>query len=122
VVCRGPGTHIRNLSGGNQQKVIFARISAVDPLLYLLDEPTRGVDVGAKVEVYKQIIHFAETGAAILLVSSELPELLGLSDRVLVLNGGRLVGDLVRTAATHERVLALSTEEHPAAEMVQISE
>jgi ribose transport system ATP-binding protein len=109
VVCRGPATHLRNLSGGNQQKVIFARITAVDPLLYLLDEPTRGVDVGAKVEVYKQIIQFAEAGASILLVSSELPELLGLSDRVLVLNGGRLVGDLVRAAATHERVLGLST-------------
>jgi ribose transport system ATP-binding protein len=122
VACRGPGTRIRNLSGGNQQKVIFARITAVDPLLYLLDEPTRGVDVGAKVEVYKQIIHFAESGASILLVSSELPELLGLSDRVLVLNGGRLVGNLVRAAATHERVLALSTEEHPATEIVQISE
>jgi ribose transport system ATP-binding protein len=122
VVCRGPTTHIRNLSGGNQQKVIFARITAVDPLLYLLDEPTRGVDVGAKVEVYKEIIRFAEAGASILLVSSELPELLGLSDRILVLNGGRLVGDLVRTAATHERVLSLSTEEHPAAEIVHISE
>ena len=122
MVCRGPTTRIRNLSGGNQQKVIFARITAVDPLLYLLDEPTRGVDVGAKVEVYKQIIHFAEAGASILLVSSELPELLGLSDRILVLNGGRLVGDLVRAAATHERVLALSTEEHPPAEIVQISE
>jgi ribose transport system ATP-binding protein len=122
VVCRGPATHIRHLSGGNQQKVIFARITAVDPLLYLLDEPTRGVDVGAKVEVYKEIIRFAEAGASILLVSSELPELLGLSDRILVLNGGRLVGDLVRTGATHERVLSLSTEEHPAAEIVQISE
>jgi ribose transport system ATP-binding protein len=122
VVCRGPATRIRNLSGGNQQKVIFARITAVDPLLYLLDEPTRGVDVGAKVEVYKEIIRFAEAGASILLVSSELPELLGLSDRILVLNGGRLVGDLVRTAATHERVLSLSTEEHPGAEIVQISE
>ena len=63
VVCRGPTTHIRNLSGGNQQKVIFARITAVDPLLYLLDEPTRGVDVGAKVEVYKEIIRFAEASA-----------------------------------------------------------
>jgi ribose transport system ATP-binding protein len=122
VGCRGPATRMRNLSGGNQQKVIFARITAVDPLLYLLDEPTRGVDVGAKVEVYKEIIRFAEAGASILLVSSELPELLGLSDRILVLNGGRLVGDLVRTAATHERVLSLSTEEHPAAEIVQITE
>jgi len=81
----------------------------------------RGVDVGAKVEVYKQIIHFAETGASILLVSSELPELLGLSDRILVLNGGRLVGNLVRAAATHERVLALSTEENPPSQIVEIS-
>jgi len=103
---------VRNLSGGNQQKVVFARTSASKPKLYLLDEPTRGVDVGAKVEVYNQIMNFAEQGCTIILVSSELPELLGLADRVLVLNEGRVVGDLSRAEATHELVLHLSTAEN----------
>jgi ribose transport system ATP-binding protein len=120
VVSRGPKTVMRNLSGGNQQKIVFARASSTEPKLYLLDEPTRGVDVGAKVEVYKRIFQFAKAGCAILLVSSELPELLGLSDRVLVLNAGRVTGDLVRAAATHERVLHLSTEESPPEEVVRI--
>ena len=111
VACRGPQMPVRHLSGGNQQKIVFARSSATRPKLYLLDEPTRGVDVGAKVQIYEQIIRFAEAGCTVLLVSSELPELLGLSDRVIVLNGGRVVGDLNRSEATHERVLQLSTDE-----------
>lgn len=111
VACRGPQMTVRHLSGGNQQKIVFARSSATHPKLYLLDEPTRGVDVGAKVQIYEQIMRFAEAGCTVLLVSSELPELLGLSDRVIVLNGGRVVGDLTRDEATHERVLHLSTDE-----------
>ncbi|HEY0792863.1 MAG TPA: sugar ABC transporter ATP-binding protein [Chthoniobacterales bacterium] len=122
VACRGPLSAVRTLSGGNQQKVIFARANAAEPRLYLLDEPTRGVDVGAKVEVYKQIMAFAAAGCAILLVSSELPELLGLADRVLVLNGGRVVGDLSRAAATHERVLHLSTGETVPDEVVHLTD
>lgn len=114
VAAWSPQMPVRNLSGGNQQKVVFARTSATQPLLYLLDEPTRGVDVGAKVEVYKQIMNFAEHGCTILLVSSELPELLGLSDRVLVLNGGKIVADLSREKATHQQVLHLSTDERVA--------
>ncbi len=120
VVCRGPQSVVRTLSGGNQQKVVFARTHAVGPKLFLLDEPTRGVDVGAKVEVYKQVMRFAAEGCAVLLVSSELAELLGLADRVLVLNGGRVVGDLARAAASHERVLHLSTEERPPEETVRL--
>jgi ribose transport system ATP-binding protein len=111
IIARGPGMPVRFLSGGNQQKVVFARASALAPRLYMLDEPTRGVDVGAKVEVYNQIMHFAEEGCTILLVSSELPELLGLCDRILVLNSGHFVGDLSREEATHERVLHLSAAE-----------
>ena len=122
IISRGPRTVVRNLSGGNQQKVVFARANATKPKLYLLDEPTRGVDVGAKVEVYKQMMEFAEAGCAILLVSSELPELLGLSDRILILNGGRVVGDLARSAATHERVLHLSTEENPQEGIVRLGD
>ncbi len=111
VVARGPAMETRNLSGGNQQKVMFARASAIKPRLYLLDEPTRGIDVGAKVEVYHQIMRFAQEGCTILLVSSEIPELLGLCDRVLILNNGQIVGDLSRSEATAERVLHLSTSE-----------
>jgi ribose transport system ATP-binding protein len=116
VVARGPSMPMRFLSGGNQQKVVFARASATVPQLYLLDEPTRGIDVGAKVEVYHQIIHFAEEGCTILLVSSELPEILGLCDRILVLNNGHFVGNLSRAEATHERVLHLSVAESLAAQ------
>lgn len=111
IVARGPGMSMRFLSGGNQQKVVFARASATSPQLYLLDEPTRGVDVGAKVEVYNQVMQFAEQGCTILLVSSDLPEILGLCDRILVLNNGHVVGDLSRAEATHERVLHLSAAE-----------
>jgi ABC-type sugar transport system ATPase subunit len=112
IIARGgPQMPVRNLSGGNQQKVIFARTSAVKPKLYLLDEPTKGVDVGAKVEIYQQIMQFAEQGCTILLVSSELPELLGLCDTILVLNGGSIVGKLSREEATLEHILHLSTSE-----------
>ncbi len=111
VACRGPQMAVRYLSGGNQQKVVFARTSATNPRLYLLDEPTRGVDVGAKVEIYNQIMRFAEQGCTVLLVSSELPELLGLCDRIIVLNASQVVGNLSRAEATHEKVLHLSTDE-----------
>jgi ABC-type sugar transport system ATPase subunit len=119
IVCRGPFTLIRQLSGGNQQKVIFARATAPEPDLYLMDEPTRGVDIGAKVEIYNSIIQLAERGCSIILVSSELPELLGISDRILVLNAGRVVADLPREEATHEYILHLSTEENPPEEIVR---
>jgi ABC-type sugar transport system ATPase subunit len=119
IVCRGPFTLIRQLSGGNQQKVIFARATAPEPDVYLMDEPTRGVDIGAKVEIYNSILQLAERGCSIILVSSELPELLGMSDRILVLNAGRVVADLPREEATHEHVLHLSTEENPPDEIVR---
>jgi ribose transport system ATP-binding protein len=111
VIAHNSSMPIRFLSGGNQQKVVFARASALSPQLYMLDEPTRGVDVGAKVEIYNQIMQFAEDGCTVLLVSSELPELLGLCDRILVLNSGRFVGDLSREEASHELILHLSTAE-----------
>jgi ABC-type sugar transport system, ATPase component len=110
----GPRMVPRSLSGGNQQKVVFARTAATKPQLFLLDEPTRGVDVGAKVEVYNQIMQLAAQGCTIIISSSELPELLGLSDRILVLNSGRIVGNLSRAEATHEGILSLSTDERVA--------
>jgi len=98
---------VAGLSGGNQQKIVLARWLAAQSRILILDEPTRGVDVGAKAEIHALIGDLAEQGAAILLISSELPELLNLSDRILVLRAGRLVGELPRADANQERLLRL---------------
>ena len=97
------------LSGGNQQKVVLAKWLLTNPRVLFLDEPTRGIDVGAKQEIYAQINALARQGLAIVLVSSELPEVLGLSDRVMVLHEGRLTGEFTRTTATPEKVMACAT-------------
>lgn len=97
------------LSGGNQQKVVLAKWLLTNPRVLFLDEPTRGIDVGAKQEIYAQINQLAERGLAIVLVSSELPEVLGLSDRVLVLHEGRLTGEFSRAEATPEAVMSCAT-------------
>jgi D-xylose transport system ATP-binding protein len=97
------------LSGGNQQKVVLAKWLLTNPRVLFLDEPTRGIDVGAKQEIYAQINKLAQSGLAIVLVSSELPEVLGMSDRVLVLHEGRLTGEFTRAAATPEGVMACAT-------------
>ncbi|MEA2162209.1 MAG: D-xylose transport system ATP-binding protein [Thermoanaerobaculia bacterium] len=102
-------TVVGTLSGGNQQKVVLAKWLLTDPKVLFLDEPTRGIDVGAKQEIYQQITRLASEGLAIVLVSSELPEVLGLSDRVMVLHEGRVTGDLRREAATAEAVMACAT-------------
>jgi len=96
------------LSGGNQQKVALARWLATEPKLLILDEPTQGIDVGAKAEIHKLMGDLAARGLAILMISSELPEVLGMSDRVGVMRGGALVGTLSRADATQERVMALA--------------
>lgn len=101
-----------DLSGGNQQKLLLARWLAIKPRVLLLDEPTRGVDIGAKSEIYRIISDLAQQGVAILMVSSELPEIVGLSDRVLVMREGQLVGELgsqTRTAITQENIMAYAT-------------
>ena len=95
----------RNLSGGNQQKVVLAKWLAIQPRVLILDEPTRGIDVGAKAEVHKIIAELADEGVAILLISSELPEILHVSDRVLVMHEGRLTADLPREQATEESIM-----------------
>ena len=97
-----------NLSGGNQQKVVFAKWLFSDVDILILDEPTRGIDVGAKHEIYLLMNKLAEEGKAIIMISSELPEVLGMSDHVIVLSGGEKMGELSREEATPEAVMAMA--------------
>ncbi|HEX6625681.1 MAG TPA: ATP-binding cassette domain-containing protein, partial [Pyrinomonadaceae bacterium] len=97
------------LSGGNQQKVVLAKWLLTNPKVLFLDEPTRGIDVGAKQEIYMEINRLAAQGLAIVLVSSELPEVLAMSDRVLVLHEGRVTGEFKRAEATPEAVMSCAT-------------
>jgi D-xylose transport system ATP-binding protein len=97
------------LSGGNQQKVVLGKWLLTNPKVLFLDEPTRGIDVGAKQEIYAEINKLAQAGMAIVLVSSELPEVLGLSDRIIVLHEGKLTGEFTREQATPEKVMAAAT-------------
>jgi inositol transport system ATP-binding protein len=100
---------IRNLSGGNQQKVLISRWLLTEPDLLILDEPTRGIDVGAKSEIYRLMTEFVRSGKAIIMISSELPEVLGMSDRILVMHEGDKVGELLRAEATQEKILQMAT-------------
>ncbi len=102
-------TKIQSLSGGNQQKVIISRWLAVDPDIFILDEPTRGIDVGAKYEIYSIMIDLAKQGKTIIMISSEMSELLGISDRIMVMCEGRLSGILDRSEADQEKIMALAT-------------
>lgn len=101
---------INNLSGGNQQKVLIARWLLAQPKILILDEPTRGIDVGAKAEIYRLISELANRGVAIIMVSSELPEILGMSDRIMVMHGGRITGILDKDEADQETILSLASE------------
>ena len=96
------------LSGGNQQKVVLAKCLAPQPKVVLLDEPTRGVDVGAKAEIYKIINDLACQGYAIIMVSSELPELIAVSDRILVMHEGQVGGEIDAKQATEEKIMMLA--------------
>ncbi|MGP6172657.1 sugar ABC transporter ATP-binding protein [Corynebacterium sp. A21] len=107
----GIDQRIRDLSGGNQQKAVFGRWVLAGSTVLLLDEPTRGVDVGAKVEIYNIINEITAAGGAVLMVSSELPEVLGMSDRVLVMSGGRLAGELSAATATQDSIMALAVSQ-----------
>lgn len=100
---------ISNLSGGNQQKVLLARWLLHNPDILFLDEPTRGIDIGAKTEIYQLIFELAKQGKAIVVVSSELPEVLGLSDRIVVMSEGYQAGELSRNEATQEKIMELAT-------------
>jgi rhamnose transport system ATP-binding protein len=109
VRMTGPAQLAQALSGGNQQKVVIAKWLATRPTVLILDEPTRGVDIGAKVEVHRIISELAAAGLAILLISSDLPEVLAMSDRILVLHEGRLVAEIPGPEATEERVMFAAT-------------
>lgn len=100
---------VGNLSGGNQQKVVLAKWIGIAPKVLILDEPTRGVDVGAKREIYQLMNELAERGVPIIMVSSDLPEVLGVSDRIMVMHEGRISGELSRNEATQEKVMQLAT-------------
>ena len=107
-----PEQRVVNLSGGNQQKVVLARWLATNPKVLILDEPTRGIDVGAKAEVHAIVAQLAREGVGILMISSELPEILAMSHRVLVMRQGRIVAEFPHGEATEERILAAATGEH----------
>ncbi len=101
-------TPVGHLSGGNQQKVALSRWLATNPSILILDEPTQGIDVGAKAEIHRLMGDLARQGLAILMISSELPEVLGMSDRIAVMRGGQIVGELPRSSATQEKILTLA--------------
>ncbi len=103
-------TQIRSLSGGNQQKVIIGRWLLTDPDVLLLDEPTRGIDVGAKYEIYQLILDLANKGKTVLMVSSEMPELLGVCDRIVVMSGGRVAGEVDTKNTTQEEIMTLAAK------------
>ncbi|MEV8308579.1 sugar ABC transporter ATP-binding protein [Streptomyces flavidovirens] len=108
VRMAGLGQHVRTLSGGNQQKVVIGKWLLADTKVLILDEPTRGIDVGAKVEIYQLINELTASGHAVLMISSDLPEVLGMSDRVLVMAQGRIAGELPAHEATQDAVMALA--------------
>jgi methyl-galactoside transport system ATP-binding protein len=104
------GTLVQNLSGGNQQKVILSRWLMTLPEILIMDEPTRGIDVGAKYEIYTIMADLVKQGKAIIMVSSEMPELIGMSHRIAVLCAGRLTGTLEKKDATQEAIMHLATQ------------
>ncbi|MDV6378760.1 sugar ABC transporter ATP-binding protein [Sporosarcina sp. GW1-11] len=109
VRTSGPEQSVKSLSGGNQQKVVIAKWLGIEPDILFLDEPTRGVDVGAKKEIYSIINELAERGVAIVMISSELPEIIGMADRVLVMHEGHLMADLPKEEMTQERIMHFAT-------------
>jgi rhamnose transport system ATP-binding protein len=100
---------VATLSGGNQQKVVLGKWLATEPVVLIVDEPTRGIDIGAKVEVHALLSELAASGIAVLMISSELSEVLGMADRVLVMHEGRLTAELSKEEATEEKVLQAAT-------------
>lgn len=103
------------LSGGNQQKVVLAKWMATAPSVLIVDEPTRGIDVGTKAEVHRIISTLASEGVAVVMISSELPEVLGMADRVLVMREGRIVSELSRSEADEEKIMFAATGSEAAA-------
>ena len=108
--CLGPNDMISSLSGGNQQKVIFGKWLEREPKVFMMDEPTRGIDVGAKYEIYDLIIQMAKQGKTIIVVSSEMPEILGITNRIGVMSNGRLAGIVNTKETNQEELLRLSAK------------
>jgi ABC-type sugar transport system ATPase subunit len=114
IACRGPATPVATMSGGNQQKVIVARWARICRTVLILDEPTRGIDVGAKAEIYRIMRELAAAGVAILMITSEMTEVVGMADRVIVMREGRVTGELPGYEATEEGIMHLATRERAA--------
>ena len=110
---------VQFLSGGNQQKVVIGKWLSMNPTILLLDEPTRGVDIGAKQEIYRLMEELTAKGVGILFVSSEMEEVLSMSDRVLVMHEGRIAGELTRDRASEESIMHLATGGQPSALMTE---
>ena len=110
IKAQGPEQPVQHLSGGNQQKVVIAKWLARNPGVLILDEPTKGIDVGAKAAVHAVTSEFARAGSGVLMISSDLPEILGMSDRVLVMRRGRLRGEFTRAQATSESLLRAASD------------
>ncbi|MCI8550858.1 MAG: sugar ABC transporter ATP-binding protein [Lachnospiraceae bacterium] len=108
----GLDTAAASLSGGNQQKIVIGKWIAANPKVFILDEPTRGIDVGAKYEIYRQMCEFAAEGMSIIMISSDLPELLGMSDRIYVMSEGKITGELSREEATQVKIMSYATANH----------
>ena len=108
--CMGPDDMISSLSGGNQQKVIFGKWLEREPQVFMMDEPTRGIDVGAKYEIYELIINMAKQGKTIIVVSSEMPEILGITNRIGVMSNGHLSGIVNTKETDQEELLRLSAK------------
>jgi inositol transport system ATP-binding protein len=115
IKMAGPQVNIGTLSGGNQQKVLLARCMALDPKLLIVDEPTRGIDVGAKAEVHQLLCEMAAGGVAVIVISSELPEVMALSDRIAVFREGRVSGILAAQDASEAALMDLMAVARPAA-------
>jgi ABC-type sugar transport system ATPase subunit len=111
---------VKNLSGGNQQKVVVAKWLLSKPKILILDEPTRGIDVGAKAEIHRLMSELAGQGIGILMISSELPEIMGMSDRILVMRQGRLVAQFDRAEATQEKIIEQAMTERQNANDVTV--
>jgi ribose transport system ATP-binding protein len=117
IHCTGANQAVQALSGGNQQKVFLGRCLASQPRVVLLDEPTRGVDIGARHSIYELLFTLAERGLAVLFVSSELEEVLGLADRALVMNSGRVAGIVERRDLSEQAVMSLATHHDESREL-----
>ena len=109
ICMASPDQAAGQLSGGNQQKVVLARWLALRPKILIVDEPTRGIDIGSKVEVHNLLIDMAKQGIAVIVISSELPEILAVSDRIVTMREGRVTGEIARTDATQEILMAMMT-------------